>query len=123
MLMVLFFSGCASSGHWTWQHPEKGGELLLLQDKKICHELAQSEVERINYFYNYYYMYRFPFFPHHSGKRHFKPYTWNHNYSLSGIHHYSFLQQQDDLERFFRICMKSKGWNRVKIEAEKMDEE
>lgn len=120
---ILFFSGCAGSGHWTWQHPEKQGELLLLQDKKICRELAQSEVKKINYFYDYYSMYRFPFFSPFYGRRHYKPYAWNQYHSLSSIHHYSFLQQQDDLERFFRICMQSKGWERIKIETEKPETE
>ncbi len=116
--MLLLLSGCASSGYWTWQHPDKQGELQLLKDQKECRDLAQSEVASINYFYDYYDMYNFPYYWPYYSDRHRKPMIRSYNPYFRSYGHYRFLQQQNDLDRFFRICMKSKGWQRVKVEPD-----
>lgn len=95
IFLLLLLSGCGSHSNRTWQHPDKQGELQLLKDWKECRELAQTEVAQINYFYNFYGggMYELPYYgPYYRGDRY-----------------------QDDVERFFRVCMKAKGWQRVKI--------
>jgi hypothetical protein len=115
IFMLLVLSGCAGSGYWTWQHPDKQGELQLLKDQKECRDLAQAEVANINYYFDFYDMYASPYYwPSYRDRHHriYGPY-------FSSYSHYRFMQQQDDLDRFFRICMKSKGWRRVKIEPDK----
>ena len=92
---LLLLCSCGSHSNWTWQHPNKQGELLLPEDLKECRELAQTEVLQINYFYDCYGygMYDLSYYgPYYRGDRY-----------------------QDDLERFFQVCMKAKGWQRVKI--------
>ena len=110
-MLLLLLCGCVSHSHWTWQHPDKQSELQLLKDRKDCRDLAWAEVAQANYFYDFYDRYAFPFYD---------PYYHNRFYPLHfhGYYHYQFFQRQEDLERFFRICMKAKGWQRVKIETE-----
>lgn len=117
IIMFLLLSGCVSSSYWTWQHPDKQGELQLLKDKKECRDLAQSEVAQINYFYGYYDIYDFSYYWPYYRDKHRRPYERWHNHYFRSYSHYRFLQQQNDLDRFFRICMKSRGWQRVKIET------
>ncbi|MFK5926172.1 MAG: hypothetical protein QM483_06040 [Desulfuromusa sp.] len=111
IFFLLLLSGCVSSSDWIWQHPDKQGELQLLKDKKECRDLAQSEVAQSNYFYDYYDMYDFPYYWPYYRDSYRRPY-------FRGYGHYRFRQQQDNLERFFRVCMKSKGWERVEIEMD-----
>lgn len=114
VVLLLLLCGCVSHNQWTWQHPEKQGELQLLKDQKKCRELAQTEVAQINYLYNFYamdYLYNFPFYDHYYRDRYLRPF-------FRGYHHYRFMQEQDDFERFYRVCMKAKGWQRVKVEPE-----
>jgi hypothetical protein len=116
--MLLLLSGCVSSSYWTWQHHDKQGELQLLKDKKECRDLAQSEVSSINYYHDFYGMYDFSYYwPYYRGS-HRLPYFRSYKPFFGSYGHYRFLQQQDDLDRFFRICMKSKGWYRVKVVPE-----
>ena len=114
VFLLLLLCGCISNSHWVWQNPEKQGELLLLKDKKICRELARTEVAQINYYYDFYdmdYLYGYPFYPPYYRDRYRRPF-------FRGYHHYRFMQRQDDLDQFFRVCMKAKGWYRVKIKPE-----
>ena len=111
IFLLLLLSGCASSSHWVWQHPDNQGELQLLKDKKECRDIAQTEVAKINYFYDYYDRYDFSYYRPYYRDRYRMPYFRSYG-------HYRFLQQQNDLDRFYRICMKSKGWQRIKIEPE-----
>ena len=117
--MLLLLSGCVSSDYWAWQHPEKQDELQLLKDKKECRDLARSEVSSINYGFDFYGAYDFPYYWPHFRGRHQPPYFRRYTPYLGSYDHYRFQQQRDDLKRFFRICMKSKGWHRVKVVPEK----
>ncbi|WP_139167544.1 hypothetical protein [Desulfuromusa kysingii] len=115
ILIVLLLCGCVSNSYWTWQHPNMLDEMQLQEDRKECWDLAKAEVDSINYYYDYArynvrYYWPYNRHNHHKGKvKSFDPYF--NNYS-----HYKFFQRQDDLDRFFRICMKTKGWQRVKVE-------
>ena len=113
VFLLLLLCGCVSHSQWIWQHTDKLGELQLLKDRKECRELAQTEVVQINYYYDFYGydMYDFPFYGPYYRDRYYRPY-------FRGYHQYRFFQQQDDLGRFFRVCMKAKGWQRVRIEPE-----
>jgi hypothetical protein len=113
IFMLLLLCGCVGNSYWTWQHPDKQSELQLLKDRNECRNLAQTEVAQINYFYDFYDygMDDFPFYAPSYRNRFYRPY-------FRGYHNYKFFQQQNDLERFFRICMKAKGWQRVKIEPD-----
>lgn len=117
--MLLFLGGCASSSYWAWQHPDKQGELQLLKDQKECRDLAQAEVAKINYYFDFYNMYDFPYYWPSPRDRHHRPVLRSYHPYFGSYGHYRFLQQQDDLDRFFRICMKAKGWRRVKIDPDK----
>jgi len=111
---LLLLCGCISNNRWVWQHPDKQGELQLLKDQTECRKLAQTEVAQINYFSDYYdmgYLYDFPFYGYSYRGKYRRPF-------FRGYHHYRFMQEQDDFERFFRVCMKAKGWQRVKVEPE-----
>ncbi len=112
--LLLLLSGCVSKSYWVWQHPDKQGELQLLQDQKECRELAQTEVAQINYFYDFYdmgYLYDFPYYDDSYRGRYHRPF-------FRGYHHYRFIREQDYFERFFRVCMKAKGWQQVKADPE-----
>lgn len=114
LLLPIILGGCVSKSHWVWKNPEKPTELLLLKDKKTCRDLARTEVAQINYYYDFYamdYLYDYPFYPLYYRDRYRRPF-------FRGYHHYRFMQEQDDLEHFFRICMKAKGWQRVKLNSE-----
>jgi len=115
IFFMLLLSGCAGNSYWTWQHPDKQGELLLLKDQKICRDLAQAEVANINYYAGYYRSYDFPFYGPYYRDRYPQNYFRSYNNFFNNYSYYRFLQQQDDRERFYRICMKSKGWHRVKV--------
>ncbi len=113
--LLLLLCSCISPSYWIWQHPNKQGELQLLKDRKECHELAKTEVAQINYYYAFYNMgqrYEYLSYSPYYYDRYRRPYF--HSY-----HHFRFVQQQGDLERFFQICMKAKGWRRVRVEPEK----
>ncbi|MEE4253186.1 MAG: hypothetical protein V2I50_03980 [Desulfuromusa sp.] len=115
---MLLLSGCSSSSYWTWQHPDKLGELPLLRDQKICRDLAQREVANINYYDGYYRSFDFPFYRPYYRDRYSRYYFRSYNNFFYNYSYYRFLQQQNDRERFYRICMKSKGWHRVKVVPE-----
>lgn len=118
ILLVLLLSGCARNSYWTWQHSDKLGELPLLQDQKICRDLALREVANINYYDGYYHRYDFPFYRPYYWDRYPQNYFRSYNNFYNNYNYYRFLQQQDDRQRFYRICMKSKGWYRVKVVPE-----
>ena len=118
IFLLLLLGGCVSGGHWTWQHQIKQGELQLLKDKKECRDLARSEVANINFFYDYYGRHDFPFYWPYYRDRYRRPYFRNYNHNYGDYSYYRFLQQQNELDRFFRICMKVKGWERVKVKSD-----
>lgn len=109
--LLLLLCGCASLSYWTWQHPNIQSELQLLKDRKECRELARTEVVQINYYYSFYNMGQRYDFPSYYYDQYRSPF-------FHGYHHYLFMQQQEDLERFFLICMKAKGWQQVKVNPE-----
>ncbi len=110
IIILLPLSGCANPSQWTWQHPDKKEDLQLLQDKRECRRLAEDEVAKIDYFYSYnFYDFHYP----HLHQRNSFYWPYSHGYG-----HDSFYQQRADLENFFWICMKAKGWQRTRIESD-----
>jgi hypothetical protein len=103
LALTLLQFGCVSNTYWTWEHNELNNSQLA-EDRQECRQLAQKEADSHNFFYNYRYD---PFYwPYHQRKHSYDPY-WN------WYRHNSFIRYQDNLDRYFYICMKAKGWERV----------
>lgn len=105
IVLMLILSGCASKTYWEWEHKDQVDRSQLLKDREECRKIARQEADRNDhyYLYNDYFYY----WPYDRWGRRYVPY-W-------GWHHHSrFMRYQDDLERFFSVCMKSKGWTLVK---------
>lgn len=106
LAFVLIQSGCASKTYWTWEHNELTTSQMV-KDRQECRQLARIEADNHDFFYNYRYD---PFYwPHHSRKHYYNSY-WDWNW----YRHDRFIRYQDSLDRYFYICMKAKGWERVK---------
>jgi hypothetical protein len=114
ILLLIILGGCVSKSHWVWKNPEKLTELELLKDKQTCRDLARLETSQINYYYNYS-PFGAPFgFPSYA------PYYYDrYRYRCPFFNNGHYFQRQDDLKRFYRVCMKAKGWKRVEIEEKK----
>lgn len=85
-----------------------------MKDRKECRDLAQTEVAQIHYFYDFYdmgYMYDFPFYA---------PTIATGTAVLFSVDTIitDFYNSRVILNDFFRVCMKVKGWQRVKIKPE-----
>lgn len=107
LLALAFLTGCAPAMRWTWQHPNGATDQQLQSAIADCDRIAWDEVNRTNYFplwpypsaysdrfffrHNYYYYYDDPFYASPSQRRYF------------------------DQQRFFRLCMESKGWRQVPL--------
>jgi hypothetical protein len=110
LLLPIVLGGCVNKSHWVWKHPEKPTELEFLSDKKECNDLAQEESSKIDYYYGYRSLFSSPFYtPYYHDRYSYHPFANDDRY----------FRQQDDLERFFRVCMKAKGWELVKVEKKK----
>ena len=114
-MLAMILGGCVGKSHWVWQNPEKTTDREFLEDKKECRDLASEESSRIDYYYDYSPFGR-PF-----GIPFYSPY---HRHNYHGNRHTFFnddryFQEQDAYDRFFRVCMKAKGWKWVKVEKEK----
>ncbi len=110
LFTVLLTCGCVGNTYWAWEHSDNLDSNRLAQDRQECQNLAKKEVEQYNFFYN---SYNFPFYP-----RHFYYDRYGRSY-FGWRSHYEFLRYQDDLKRYFRICMQAKGWQWVKKEPDK----
>lgn len=111
LLLPIILGGCVSKSHWVWKNLEKPTELEFLKDKKECRDLAREETSRIDYYYDYAPFGR-PF-----GIPFYAPYHYDyHGYRHHFFNDYRYFQEQDDYDRFFRVCMKAKGWEWVKVE-------
>ncbi len=110
-LLLLSFCGCVNSGRWAWEHPDKNSKRQLQYDKKACRNLAQAEGAKIDYFNEFYARDNVYFYVPSYRDKDYQKYLRRHNYD-------SFFQQQTDLGRFYLICMKAKGWRRVKVEVD-----
>lgn len=104
-LSLLQF-GCVSNTYWTWEHNDLSNSQLA-KDRQECRQLAQNEADSRDFFYNNYRNDPF-YWPYHPRKHFYDPY-WNWNW----YRHNSFIRYQDNLERYFTICMKAKGWTPV----------
>jgi len=114
LLTTILLGGCVSKSHWVWKNPDKPTEIDFLKDKKECRELARSETAQIDYYYDY-----SPFGPPF-GIPFYVPYYYDrYSYRHPFFNDYRYFQEQDDLEHFYRVCMKAKGWELVKIEKKK----
>jgi hypothetical protein len=106
LTLILFLSGCASTTYWTWEHKEDFSRSQLQKDRQECRRIAQIEANQSNLFYNDWYD---PFYwSYRSHRNNHDPFYW------SWYRHDRFLRYQDDLDRYYFICMRAKGWERVK---------
>lgn len=108
LALPFFVGGCASGTYWTWEHPTYG-QGRLGADQQECRQLARQEANRNDFFYGYgsYPLY----WPHFSRRYYYDPY-WDWYY------HDRFMRYQNDLDRYYRLCMKAKGWSLVKKQKE-----
>ena len=106
--LLLLLAGCVSGGHWTWTHPAGYGGQQLAHDREVCLALANREAGRNHYRYRWSDLYwGSSFYPYPGFYQ--RPYFDWYRYD------YGF-RYQDELRRFFRICMEAKGWQRVRLE-------
>jgi len=104
-LLLFVLSGCASKTYWEWEHKDHLDRSILLADRQECQKIARREADRNDHYYLYHdYLY---YWPYDRWGRYYVPYRgW--------YLHSRFMRYQDDLERFFSVCMKAKGWTLVK---------
>ncbi len=107
LLLLLLLAGCAGQSNWSWQHPQGLGQSEALQAIAFCQSIADDEINRHDYF--------FPYYSHYS-------YYDNRDYRdrrtfYSSTLHYQQRQRFLDRQRYFRICMTSKGWEKGKNSA------
>lgn len=109
LLLALVLNGCAGNSYWTWEHPQGLGSQQLQKDELECRRLAEREANISSYRY-YYYDYPYYDLYAYRGRHHPAYYDW------TWYNHYRFIQYQDDLDRYFRVCMTAKGWQLVRKE-------
>lgn len=100
----LVLSGCMTSGNWVWQHPIEQDDQARVQAIIACEQIADDEVRRKVY----YSPYRFPYYDRYYS-RHDHYFYWPNDFF------YNAHREFQDWNRYFRICMKAKGWRRVNI--------
>lgn len=105
----LLLTGCVSNSYWTWRHPAGLGDTELQQATNECSQLAQREVDRYNYYRPYYYYDDYYFNRHYYPYGHYRPYYRPHRY-------YDFYNYNADLSRYYRICMRAKGWQQIRVD-------
>lgn len=104
---LLLLSGCIGKQQWEWQHPQNPGDEAKRLAIAECEKIASEELRPGDYYLYFPYP---SYFDRHVFKERY-PYYWND--------YYLFRAQQDFFERqrYFRICMKAKGWQLVKLPA------
>ena len=102
LLLPLLLSGCIGYARWEWQHPEGYDAKARQQAVAECEQIAWEESYRFRTF----------FYPRYDGW-----YYDRHHRSHYLIEDYRFYLHQElqERRRYFRICMKSKGWQLVEI--------
>jgi len=101
-LLLLLLGGCLSQSRYIWQHPAGYGEAERQQAIALCEQLAAEELRRYDYYAP---------FPYYYDRYYFDRYYYRDRYPfLPSYFHYNSLREFHDRRRFFRICMKSKGW-------------
>ncbi len=107
LALTVALTGCVSNSYWAWEHHDlnRNNRLTLAEDQRECHNLAHDEANR----YDYLYFYRnYPYFkPYYRQGRYYDPF-WEWQY------HDRFFRYQNALDRYYRICMKAKGWSLIK---------
>ena len=106
-LICLLLAGCATP--WVWQHPQGLGQAELRQAIADCQQLAQDEVDR----YDYYTPSFSPYFPPYGGSFYYRHYYDFYYYPPT--YYYDTQRRLNDQQRFFRVCMYSKGWRQVPV--------
>lgn len=103
--LLLFVSGCAGVGRWTWQHPEELGIIALQQDKNECRILAENRVKDVYYYRHFYTSFYYDRYYRNNPFRYFYP---RHDY-------YDFHRYNNNLEKLYRFCLQVKGWRQVNV--------
>lgn len=73
-----------------------------------CRTIADEEVSRQHFFY---YSYPYPYLGNFNNRK-------DRFFYRSQDYHYKTHREQLERHRYFRICMKAKGWTLVKIDLE-----
>lgn len=107
LLILLLLSGCVGYGNWSWQHPQGLGELERQQAIAECEAIATEEINRHDYLFPYPRGY---FFPYYYNRHNYRDSRY---YYLPRYYLYDGHSEYQDRKRYFRICMKSKGWRMV----------
>lgn len=112
LILTLLQFGCVSNSYWTWEHNELNNSQLA-NNRQECRQLARIEADNHDFFYSYR---NDPFYWPYNPRKHFNEPYW------SWYRHNRFIRYQENLDRYFYICMKAKGWERVqKIKKDKME--
>lgn len=102
---MLLLSGCIGRNQWVWQHPSGYGEQEKQQAITDCEAIANAEARH--------YAYPFPY-PHYYDRFYYRDERFLY---FPQYYHYLNQWEFEQRRRFFRICMKSKGWRLVKLPA------
>lgn len=103
LLLLLLLAGCIGRSQWAWQHPAGYGETERQQAIAECEMIATEESSRYDYylpdpfFYDRYY------------------FRGQHLYYWPGFYRYDWHRERHEYQRFFRTCMKAKGWRLIKL--------
>lgn len=109
ILMLLVLGGCAAYPRLIWEHPQGFDADQRLQAQQECRELAHREARYQSFFYGDL------FFPFH---RSFYYHDRHYPSSTFWYEHHRQLKYQDDLDRFYHLCMEAKGWRLIPLEQE-----
>ncbi len=107
LIFIFLLGGCISQNRYVWQHPAGYGEAERQQAIALCEQIAANELRRYDYYDP---------FPYYHDRYYFDRYDYRDRYHfLPHYYHYKSHREFHDRRRFFRICMKSKGWQLSKI--------
>lgn len=105
LMCSLALGGCATTTQWTWEHVDHLDQAVLAKDREECRNIARQEANQHQY--DPFYYDDFYFWPYQRwGRYPFSYWGWSH--------HSRFELYQDNLERYFNVCMKAKGWSLVR---------
>ena len=106
LVLFVFLTGCAGRGVLVWEHPEGLDDLQLQQAQNECRQIAQREV---SYPYYPYGDLLFPFYRpfNYHGRYYADDWIWRD--------HFAQMRYQEELSRFYRVCMEAKGWRMIRI--------
>lgn len=106
-VILMLLTGCLGNRGLEWQHADIFSADARQQAMAECEEIAREEMLHRNLLPSFAYP---PYYDRYYDRR-YKPLYWAdyfHNRS-----HYEFLERR----RYFRICMRAKGWRLLETPA------